>query len=233
MMNNAYKNFTSKQELANAFAIEVETILSKSIKLNNKATLLLSGGNTPKLFLNTLSTKKLDWEKVTIGLVDERCVETSNKDSNEYLIKNELCINDAKKANFIGMFKSSSLKLEEQVKECSTVYRNFFQNADVLVLGMGNDGHTASLFPFNEKLELAYNLENPTFCISIKPDTAPYERISLTLDSILKAKNIFLHIEGKEKIEVYNEVIKSDDTLKYPILKVFNSTNSIKVYAHE
>lgn len=233
MMNNEYINFTTKEKLANTFANEVVSILEKNIASQNSATLLLSGGNTPKMFLNILSTKNLEWEKVTIGLVDERCVKTSNTNSNEYLVKNELCINNAKQANFIGMYRNNESDVEKTVVECSDIYKKAFKSIDVIVLGMGTDGHTASLFPFNKKLYTAYDLNNPSFCISIKPDTAPYERISLTLHSILKAKNIFLHLEGKQKIEVYNEVIKSDDTQKYPILKVLNSSNTIKVYTYE
>ncbi|MDC0932925.1 6-phosphogluconolactonase [Arcobacteraceae bacterium] len=222
-MNNIYIPFETQEDIATTLAHDISQILEKSILLNDKATLLLSGGNTPKLFLNKLSNIKIDWEKVTVGLVDERIVDISNKDSNEFLIKNELCINNAKVVNFIGMFNKNDLIL----------YKNTFSKIDVLVLGMGTDGHTASLFPYNEKLEKAYDLDNDEFTIFITPSTAPYERISLTLKSILSADAIFLHIEGKEKIKVYNEVIKSNDTLKYPIIKVLNSEKEIKVYAHE
>ena len=223
MMNNSYLPFETKEDIATTLAYDISKILEKSILINDKATLLLSGGNTPKLFLNKLSNIKIDWKKVTVGLVDERMIEVSNKDSNELLIQNELGINNAKEMNFIGMFKEDDL----------TLYKNTFSTIDVLVLGMGTDGHTASLFPYNEKLEKAYDLNNNEFTISIIPSTAPYERVSLTLKSILSADTIFLHIEGKEKIKVYNEVIKSNDTIKYPIIKVLNSAKKVKVYAHE
>jgi len=223
MMNNEYSNFISKDELANCLSLSVADILKQGIKENGKVTLLLSGGNTPKLFLNTLSEINIDWEKVTVGLVDERCVSTTSKNSNENLIKTELCKNNAINLNFIGMSQDN---YEE-------IYKEEFKNIDVLILGMGTDGHTASLFSYNEDLLVAFDPKNQNFCIKIIPETAPHKRISLTLNSILKAKNIFLHIEGAEKIKVYNEVIQSDDAIKYPIVKVLNSSNTIKVYAHE
>ena len=222
MMNNEYKFFSIKDKIADSLAFEVSQVLEKALKKNGKASLLLSGGNTPLLFLNKLSLCDIDWKNIDIGLVDERCVSIADDASNEKMIREELLINNAQNAKFIGMYKNTYL-----------LYKNTFSSIDVLILGMGTDGHTASLFPHNEKLPQAYDLNNTDFCISITPTTAPYERISLTLKSILSAENIFLHIEGKNKIKVYNEVIKSNDSMLYPILKVLNSSKTIKVYAHE
>jgi len=231
MNNNIYKNFFTKESIAITLANDVANILKESIKKNTRATLLLSGGNTPKLFLNKLSLCDIEWKRVTVGLVDERMVETSHKDSNECMIKKELCKNNASKVNLVGMYEKESLNTIEAC--CSAKYKEVFSKIDVLVLGMGVDGHTASLFPFNEKLEKAFDLQNTNFCVSMRPTDAPYTRVSLTLASILRAENIFLHIEGSEKIAVYNEVLKSEESIRYPILKVLNSNNKVKVYTHE
>ncbi len=88
---------------------------------------------------------------------------------------------------------------------------------------MGNDSHTASLFPNNEKLKEAFDLENENLCISITPQTAPYERMSLTLGAILSAKNIILHIQGEEKLKVYEKALVSTDIYKTPISAVLNN----------
>jgi len=231
MMNNIYKKFSTAESIAITLAKNVAAILEKSIFTNKTATLLLSGGNTPKLFLNKLSLCDIEWEKVVVGLVDERMVETSNKDSNEYMIRKEFCNNNALKVNIVGMYEDEDLDTIEDL--CSAKYKEIFSKIDVLVLGMGTDGHTASLFPFNQKLEEAFDLQNTNFCIAILPTDAPYKRLSLTLASILRAENIFLHIEGSQKIAVYNDVLKSEESIRYPILKVLNSNNIIKVYAHE
>ena len=119
-------------------------------------------------------------------------------------------------------------------KICSKIYKKELYPFDLVILGMGNDAHTASLFPNNEKLKEAFDLNNEELCISIKPQTAPYERMSLTLKSILSATNIFLHIEGKEKIKVYNEALNSKDIYQTPISAVLNqSFKKVEVYAYE
>lgn len=229
MMNN-FNVFNSSLELAKNLANDVSTVLENSIKKDGKATLLLSGGNTPKLFLQELSQIDIPWDKVSIGLVDERWIDNSSQDSNAYLIEHNLLINFAKEAKFVGLYlEQVNIELAEKI--CSKIYEKEFENIDVLVLGMGSDAHTASLFPNNEKLKEAFDLENPNFCISIEPKTAPYKRMSLTLKSILAAENIILHIEGHEKLEVYNNVIKTDDSYAYPINSILKQNQKkIEVY---
>lgn len=228
MSNIKFNKFESKSTLAINFAKRVKSILEKSIALKNSTTILLSGGNTPKLFFNTLSQEEIDWSKVTIGLVDERWLPSRNKDSNENLIKSNLQINNASNSKFIPMYFYEYDLIKAQ-NECSITYKKYFQKCDVLVLGMGNDGHTASLFPECENLNEAYDLNNKNFCIAMQPKNAPYTRMSLTLSSILEAKNIFLHIEGEEKLKIFDEAM--NDCNKYPISKVLcNDKKEVEVY---
>lgn len=229
-MMNDFKEFSSSEELAQNLAQNIALMLENSIKASGKATLLVSGGNTPKLFFQKLSKINIEWNKVTIGLVDERWLENDSKDSNALLVKENLLINLANKARFIGLFVKG-ISADSAQTICSKIYQKEFHKIDVLVLGMGTDGHTASLFPNNERLKEAYDLTKENFCISIEPTTAPYTRMSLTLKRILEAKNIILHIEGKEKLEVYNCAIKAKDIYKYPISTVLNqSGKKIEVY---
>lgn len=228
-MSNNFKEFSSNIELAKNLANDISSILQKSIDEKDRATLLLSGGNTPKLFLQELSKIEIDWEKVTVGLVDERWIDESLEDSNAYLLEKNLLINFAKKAKFVGLY-IKDINLKEAQKECSNIYEKEFESIDVLVLGMGNDAHTASLFPNNERLKEAFDLTTESFCININPTTTPYSRMSLTLKSILSAKNIILHIEGVNKLEVYNSVLSSEDFYKYPIISVLKNQKSIEVY---
>lgn len=229
-MMNEFKEFFSSEELAQNLASDIALILKNSIETEGKATLLVSGGNTPKLFFQKLSNINIQWEKVTIGLVDERWVENDSKDRNEVLVKENLLKNLARKAHFIGLYVKG-INAESAQSISSKIYENEFEKVDVLVLGMGIDGHTASLFPNNERLKEAYDLKNENICISIEPTTVPYTRMSLILKKILEAKNIILHIEGKEKLEVYNSAINANDIYKYPISSVLNQTDKkIKVY---
>lgn len=231
MNNNQYKAFNSQEKLAKELAITIANILRDSLTKHKIATLFVSGGNTPKLFFKYLSQCAIEWENVYIGLVDERMVPTNNPNSNEYLIRKELLQNKAKKAKVIGMYQETDESVAQML--CSNRYALFFPRVDALVLGMGTDGHTASLFPNNPKLQEAFDAYNQNYSVLIHPTTAPYTRMSLTLASILKAENIFLHIEGKEKIGVYTRALTSKNYTHYPIAKVLDSEKSIKVYAYE
>lgn len=217
MSNINFTQFNSNEDLACSFAKKVANILQVQINEFGKATLLVSGGNTPKLFFNKLSKIDIEWEKVKVGLVDERWVEPSSKDSNEKLVYENLLQNKASKANFIGLYLEQ-VNCEMGEKICSKVYKKDFDKADVLILGMGTDGHTASIFPEIENFDEAVDLENKNFCIATTPKTAPHKRMSLSLKAILSAKNLFLHIEGQKKLDIYNEAITDEN--RYPISKV-------------
>lgn len=232
MMNNiSFTNYESSRILVKNFVKEVSDILKDEITKKNSATLLVSGGSTPKLFFQELSKVEIQWEKVKIGLVDERWLLSSNKDSNAYLVKKHLLQNEAKNAKFIPLFiKDKECFSSDDL--CSDIYEKEFLKCDILILGMGNDGHTASLFPQSKKLDEALDLNTNKFCISINPLTAPYDRMSLTLKSILNSKNIFLHIQKVEKLKVYKEALEKEN--KYPISKVLFNAKKIKVYySHE
>jgi len=228
MMNNinlnSYKNST---KLVENLVKEVSGLLKKTLQEKDYASFLVSGGNTPKLFFQELSKEEIDWHRVKVGLVDERWIDSSNKDSNAYLVNKFLLQNEAKNANFIPLFiKNKDCFSSDKI--CSDVYKESFTNCDVLILGMGEDGHTASLFPKSASLEEAVNLNTKKFCISINPITAKYNRMSLTLKSILESKNLFLHIQGNQKFKIYNDALGSKD--KYPISKVLFNALQIKVY---
>ena len=229
-MSSLIYNFETKESLLLTLSQRISMYLEKSINENNKASLLVSGGSTPKPLFEKLSNIDIAWEKVTISLVDERWVDSKHKDSNELLVRENLMQNFASKAKFVGMYleEKEAFKSDD---ECSKIFNDNLYPFDVVVLGMGIDAHTASLFPENEKLDEAYDLENKNLCISIKPTTAPHERMSLTLKAILSAKNIILHIEGEEKLKVYEEAISTNDKYKMPIAAVVNQDiKNIEVY---
>jgi len=229
-MMNDFKSFDSKESLVEELSLNIIKLLKEAIIKNGRASLLVSGGNTPKALFQKLSTMDFPWEQVTISLVDDRWLPSSHKDSNELLIKENLLKNKASKAKFVGMYIENKTAFESDT-QCSNLYKEKVYPFDVIILGMGNDSHTASLFPNNKKLERAYDLENKNLCISIKPETAPYERMSLTLRGILSAKNIILHIEGEEKLKVYKKALNSNDIFETPISAVLNNQDKkIEVY---
>jgi 6-phosphogluconolactonase len=224
-----FNKFQNKDTLASALSNEICNLLALSLKQGGRASLILSGGNTPKKLFEKLSLCDINWNKVIVSLCDERWVDTQNIDSNEYLIKTSFLKNYARNANFIGMYEK-----DKTLKQASIDYENRIKQEllpfDIVILGMGTDGHMASLFPNNEKFEQAFGLNNK-FCLDVTQKTPKYQRLSLTNRAILKAKHIFLHFEGKEKLRIYNLALKTNDINKYPISSIINQKiKNIEVY---
>lgn len=232
-MNNNFNEFKSKEDLIESFSEEIVNKLENSINEKGSASILVSGGNTPKPLFEKLSTKDIDWTKVKIGLVDERWVDENHQDSNAKLVKDFFLKNKASKAVFIPLHQNN-LEVNKAEASCSSLVEKEFFPCDVLILGMGEDFHTASLFPNNDKLKKALDLENKSFCVSMTPKTAPHDRMSLTLSAILKAQNIYLHIQGLGKKQVYDKAINENDFMLSPLSAVLkNKQKNIEVYYNE
>ena len=191
-------------------------LLIQSIAENGCASIAVSGGRSPIGLFEELSKINLDWSKVELTLVDERWVDAKNEDSNELLVRKHLIKNKATQVKFFPI-KSS----EKSVKEGQILYEKVLQQVklpfDVIVLGMGDDGHAASLFPCCKELSQAMDPDNQQKCIVTKPKNAPYERISLTFSTISKAKNLILHMRGSSKLHTFEHAMTLKDAKKMPI----------------
>ena len=220
-MSRIVHAFSKQESLIEALSQSILTDLKKAIDEKGKASLVVSGGSTPKPLFEKLRKAAFAWDKVFVGLCDERWTDVSTEESNEHFVKKYLLQEEAAKANFIGMY-CEDINIYTAQKICSKKMKEMLFPFDVLILGMGTDAHTASLFPENIKLEEAFDLKNQNFCIAIEPTTAPYTRMSLTRSAILGAKHIYIHFEGKEKISVYEEAIAGEDMYTMPIRSVLN-----------
>lgn len=232
MMSKIAHKYNNKTMLIEDLALNIAKDLSAAINANGKATLMVSGGNTPKTLFEYLCKIKISWKKVTIGLCDERWVDSANQDSNEKMVRKYLLQHQAQHAKFIGLYED--LPIDDAVDLCSQKVKDELFPFDVLILGLGEDGHTASLFPNNEKLQQAFSQDLKQLCISIKPTSAPHARMSLTKAAILSAKHIYLHFEGKTKTEVYKEALSGGSEYNMPIRAILNQEKkTIGVYYHE
>jgi 6-phosphogluconolactonase len=225
-----FHNFNTKVDLVEALSQNIAKNLQDAIDKKGRATLIVSGGNTPKLLFEKLRKIKLEWEKVTVGLCDERWVSPSNEDSNEKFVKTYLLQDEAREATFVGMY-ITGMSVEKAEPICAKNFKEHLLPFDVLILGMGSDAHTASLFPNNPKLEQGLDLDNKEICIVVEPNCAPYIRISLTLSAILNAEHIYLHFEGDNKLAVYEEAMGGDNVHKMPIRSILHQDKKdIEVY---
>jgi len=208
--------FNERGELDQIFAEQVTQILAQAIETKGKASIAVSGGSTPKGFFQALSQQTLAWDKVTVTLADERWVDESNEASNTRLVKTNLLQNNAAAAHFFDLKISDNLD-EQTLYQLKLQAKKQILPFDVLILGMGEDGHTASLFPCSDEIEQALSLQNNAELMSVQPKTAPHQRITFTLASLLKAKHIYLHLCGESKHQVLQQALADDDAFIMPI----------------
>lgn len=221
-MEPAIHKFDSNAGLATQLAIRVASDLRQAIGNRGSATLAVSGGSTPRLFFEALSEQPLAWNKVSITQVDERWVDESHVDSNARLICQYLLKNEAARANFLSMKTpgSSPFSAITAVREKLDIFSG---EIDVIVLGMGEDGHTASFFPGAKTLHEALNPSSIELCVPVSPPYAPHERMTFALPSLLRARQCYLHIVGQDKYRVLEEAEKLGDVYELPIRCVLNS----------
>ncbi len=218
-----FKEFKDSSTLVAVLAAQVAELLRVGIKERGRASLVVSGGSTPVPFFAALSELTLDWGKVVITLADERWVDPSDADSNERLVREHLLQNRAIAARFVGLKTGASTAVQGE-KECGDRLALLPRPFDVLILGMGNDGHTASLFPQATGLGEALALDSGKLCVAITPPVAPHERMTLTLPALLHSRQIILHLVGPDKRTVYERAMAKGPVVEMPIRAVLGQT---------
>lgn len=205
---------------------QIVHILEGAIKQRGHAYLVVSGGKTPIELFKILAQTKIQWDKVTITLTDERCVTLEDHDRNERLVRHCLLQHEASKAEFISLF-DEHLDITESIETTSRIIAAL-PTFDVVILGMGDDGHTASLFPCSN--ELNYGLsENAAAVFLTTPQTAAHQRVSLSKNRLANSRVIFLHLRGLKKRSVFNQALAECDPLSMPI-RAFLNNQSINVH---
>ncbi|SNY41815.1 6-phosphogluconolactonase [Arsukibacterium tuosuense] len=206
--------YSDTKALNTDFANRLVTLLNEAISQRGRAYLVVSGGRTPTALFNALSETDLAWQNVTILLADERFVPVDSADSNERLVKANLLKGKAAKAEFISLYAPAA-KAEAAV---ATILPRIaaIPAFDAVILGMGEDGHTASLFPCSAELNSGLAADAPAV-LAVNPTTAPHQRISLSLPRLLNAGQIFIHLVGQSKLDVLNKAQAGTDVTSMPI----------------
>jgi 6-phosphogluconolactonase len=192
------------RRLADALASELQT----AIAARGEALLAVSGGKSPIALFEQLRTRHLPWDKVTLILVDERVVPHDHADSNTALVRQHLLQERASAARFVPLFDTvphtiDDLALDQLVASANQRLNLLPWPLDAAVLGMGEDGHTASLFPQAPGLHNALTSEDAVAWV--RPASAPHARLTLTLSRLKSAQQLHLSIAGKAKIDVYQQ----------------------------
>ena len=216
--------FESREALFKTLTRECAALLADTVKQQQRASFIVSGGSTPAPLYEALSAIDLGWQNVDVALVDERWVDVNSDKSNQRLLMNTLLSNYGASARFTGM-KTNHNTASEACADVNTNYQAISQPFDIVLLGMGPDGHIASLFPAAEGIEQALNADNPELCTAITANKSEVtgelvERMTLTLTGISNAKHIILLITGEDKLAVYREALKATSHCDTPVSAV-------------
>ncbi|MCV9921724.1 6-phosphogluconolactonase [Pseudomonas sp. BT-42-2] len=201
--------------LATTLAGDVAERLRQAIAGKGQACVVLSGGRSPVPFLERLASEKLDWSKVTVSLADERWVPVEHPDSNAGLLARHLFKGEAAKARFIGLYQQAP-SLDEAAELADQALAEL-PPIDVLVLGMGDDGHTASLFPASPLLRQGLGKIGERRILPMLAPSVPHQRLSMTRALLASAGFIALAVQGEGKLATLRAALAADDTTEMPI----------------
>ncbi|MBF7072596.1 6-phosphogluconolactonase [Glaciecola sp. MH2013] len=216
--------FATSNELVTVFSQRIADTLKQAISEKGQASLVVSGGSTPLPLFKALAAMPLEWSKVTITLADERWVDSADSASNEKLVRENLLTGHAASANFIPL-KTHHSDANEALEQLSATFTNLGLPFDIVILGMGEDGHTASLFPCSEQIEAGLDVNSPAMLIATQPTTAPHQRMSFTLRALVSATHVFLHLTGDKKRAVLMDALENATDIEKPIKAVCDKSS--------
>jgi 6-phosphogluconolactonase len=204
----------SEEEFINRCSAELEQGIADAIAEKGRCILGLSGGSTPRSIYQMLGELvAVEWDKVTIFLIDERYVKTSNANSNQKLVRDTL-LSNASIPEFQIIFPNTSLPLEECIEDYDfRVDQLMSDGIDVVALGLGPDGHIASLFPG----DMDALLEKDKRVIHTTTDQfAVKDRITVSLSVLTSASKSVFFLNASKK-EIFGKVMaENSDPIEYP-----------------
>lgn len=212
--------FDAPDEAASALAEAVARHLSERLLIAPRASLVISGGSTPLPFFEALREKPLDWASIDVLLADERWVPENHKDSNTRLVKENLLQGAAAKARYVSLKQPGDTPVDG-LGAVEAALREVRFPPDVLILGMGNDGHTASLFPDAPELKQALDTDSTALVSPMTPPSQARKRITLTQKALSNAGFTALHLKGDDKLATLQVACSDIDELRAMPVRAF------------
>jgi 6-phosphogluconolactonase len=211
--------------LSRALADQIAAALKSAIAARGLASLVVSGGKSPIKLFEMLRGEDLDWSRVCVALADERWVDPSDPGSNEKLVRDVLLKEAAAAARFLGLKNGAPTPDMGAVSAWETFAR-VPRPFDAVVLGMGDDGHTASLFPGSPNLPNALNPAAAAGCVGMRAPVAPHPRLSLNLSALLDARRIVVLITGDAKWRTYLRAGAEGPVQDMPVRAILRQTRT-------
>lgn len=205
-------SFNTRQEAAEKLAKDVAGWLLSAVKAKGNASLVVSGGSTPKPFFKALGAMDLPWDQIYVTLADERWVSPASEDSNEKLVRENM----TRLKQFVPL-KNAATTPAQGEQEAETAIKLLLP-FDVVILGMGDDGHTASLFPHHPGLTEGLKKDSQKICLGIEDSPKPPpSRMTLTYAALVNCTHMALHISGQDKLQVLEKASENDNIKELPI----------------
>jgi len=210
--------FDSRPGLAEELSNRIAQHLYAGLEENQFSSLALSGGSTPKQMLALLADKIEPFnEMVYFALVDERCVPFEDERANRRMIRETLRLTNHAQSEFLDLYQNDLSAAQAAQAASEKLIDDEELPFDVITLGMGTDGHTASWFPATNGLKDAVDPAADALVVPVTGDTLGEDRVSLTMPAIQGANLIVLHIEGAEKRAVFDIAMQDGPADAMPI----------------
>lgn len=224
--------YSSRDAMAEQLADDIADRLRRAIEARGEASLALSGGSTPAGLYEALSKRDLDWSRVTAALVDERWVAPGEEGSNESFVRAKLQQNRAVNVRFLGLW-SDAPSPAKGLAAAEARYEVVKGPFDVVVLGMGPDGHTASWFPRSQGLDRALDVSGSRLAaVKAKKSAVTgdhLDRMTLTLGAVKEAQFICLLMTGDEKRAVFKRALKDGPVEDMPVRAIMRTRPDLSV----
>ncbi|MDJ0917959.1 MAG: 6-phosphogluconolactonase [Woeseiaceae bacterium] len=220
--------FESREAASISAADFLASCMERRLEQQRRASFIITGGSSPGRCYEALSEKELDWDRVDIVLSDERWVPADHEDSNERQARQTLMQGNAAAATLHPMY-SAEADIKVRVEELNAELRMLPIPFSVALLGMGEDGHFASLFPDANDLESGLSADHPELCMAVNTKASPHPRLSLTMSAISRSDAIVLLIFGEAKKTVIEKAKAGD--MSYPVTRLLRQKKApVHVY---
>jgi 6-phosphogluconolactonase len=186
-------------ELARCLSVWTQALLQESLATRGQASLVVPGGRSPGPWFDLLSQADLPWDRVRVTLTDERWVDARDPASNERLVRERLLRDKAATAVLIGL-RNGATTVTAGARTAWHSLEAMQRPFDLVVLGMGEDGHFASLFPGDAASLRGLDAAQLPGCVAVQAPAEPRERVSLNLSALLQARHLALLVTGERKL---------------------------------
>jgi len=212
----AAQRFASPQRAASALADRLTEVIDHGARRRDRASLLVPGGRTPVALFEALCSRDLQWDRVHVSLTDERRVAPDDPASNAAMVRAHLIQDRAVAAHFHPLYQATTGDRGDEAA-CGAALGLLPRPFDAVVLGMGNDGHIASIFPGDPALPRALSTTTEARCVVTRAPDPPHDRLSLTLMTLLQSRWIALHVTGAQKWDTLEQAVTAADPERYPV----------------